>query len=243
MLRGLYDAGSALQAATINQEVTAENLAHATTPGYRRQGVTFQALLAAGLRPDPTSSAPAAGAGASHTASYTLFTPGPVQQTGNPLDLALSGDAFFALESPQGPVYTRNGSFQISARGELVSGSGLRVLGQGGPITLPQNAGEIHVGADGAVVANGAEVGRLQIAQFDDNQALRRVGTTLFDGPTPRQPAPGSVRVEQGFREGSNVQMVQEMVSMIAGMRQYEAAERALKALGDVIGQNTRPQG
>lgn len=237
MLRGLYQAATALQTASANQEVTAENLVHATTPGFRRHGMTFEALMA------PPTAATARSAGSTRTDSFTSFMPGPMQQTGNPLDLALNGDGFFTLEGPNGPVYTRSGAFLLNPQGELQSASGLRVSGQGGPIRIPQNAGRIEVGVDGAVYADGAEIARLQIAQFDDQRALRRVGVTLFAGPAPRQADPGSVRVEQGYREGSNVEMVQEMISMIMGLRQYEAAERSLRSMGEAIGQNTRPQG
>ena len=242
MLRGLYQAGSALQTASLNQELVADNLANATTPGYRGQGLVFEALLGgdfASANPARAARAPAP----LPDGIYTSFAAGPMQQTGSPLDVAINGDAFFTLDGPRGPVYTRNGSFQLNGRGELQSASGLRVSGQGGAISIPSDAGEIRIGADGVVYADGREVGRLQLAQFENNQALRRVGTTLFEGPAARQPEPGSVRLEQGYREGSNVQMVQEMISMMIGMRQYEAAERALKSLGDAIGNNTRPQG
>jgi flagellar basal-body rod protein FlgF len=239
MLRGIYDAGAAVQASALNQELVAENLAHATTPGYRRQGMTFEALLAAGQpSPNPTPQNSPQGNGV-----FTTFDAGPIQQTGNPLDLAISGEAFFTLEGPNGPVYTRNGVFEINAQGELQNRGGLKLRGQGGPITLPPEVGTIHVAVDGTVFANGTEVGRLQLAQFDNPAELRRVGTTLFEGPAPRVPELGSVRVEQGYREGSNVSMVQEMIAMMIGLRQYEAAERAMRALGEAVALNTRPQG
>ncbi len=240
MLRGLYQAGSALQTASLNQEAVAENLANATTPGYRAQGLVFESLLAG----DGAATAPARAARPPlNDGVYTNFEAGPLQLTGNPLDVALNGDAFFTLEGPHGPVYTRNGCFHLNGQGELQSASGMRVTGQGGAITIPPDAAEIRIGQDGVVYADGNEVGRFQLAQFDSDQALRRVGTTLFEGAGAKQPDPGSARVEQGYREGSNVQMVQEMISMMIGMRQYEAAERALRSLGEAIGNNTRPQG
>src|SRR5256885_1326280 len=119
MIRGLYSAGAALETATANQEVTAENLAHATTPGYRRHGLSFDAT-------QQSLGGAESGAGAANGNSFTFFTPGPIQQTSNPLDLAISGDAFFVLEGPRGPVYTRNGSFEVNAQGELQSKSGLK---------------------------------------------------------------------------------------------------------------------
>ena len=102
--------------------------------------------------------------------------------------------------------------------------------GQGGAISVPQGAGTITVGSDGTINAGGAQVGRLQLANFERTDTLRRVGPTLFEGDAPQAP-PASVRVDQGFREGSNVQAVQEMISMMLGMRHYEAAERVFQSL------------
>ena len=90
--------------------------------------------------------------------------------------------------------------------------------------------------------ANGNQVGQLQLARFANPQTLRRVGPTLFEGDAPQTPPPESGRIEQGYKEGSNVQPVQEMVTMLMGMRFYEAAQKAMQSLSDAVGQNTRPQ-
>lgn len=230
MIRGLYDAGSALLRASRHQEVLAENLANSATPGYRRHDVTFERLL------DPRQGA------VTNQNDYTSFNPGPVQQTGNPLDLCLSGDAFFVLDGPRGPVYTRNGAFEIGSQGDLQTRSGLPVRGLGGRISIPPGAAQIVVNQEGVVRADGAEVGRLQLARFDNPRSLQRVGPTLFEGPAPTNAEPDTVRVEQGYQEGSNVEAVQEMITMMIGMRQYEAAERALRAMGESLALNTRPQ-
>jgi flagellar basal-body rod protein FlgF len=237
----MYSAASALDTAVANQELVAENLAHATTPGYRRQGLLFAAYDPLG-QTEPESFAPRPRLSDVRAAGkFTQFEQGPVQQTGNPLDLVINGNAFFVLDGPDGPVYTRNGSFQMNAQGQLQSSSGYRVRGQGGPITFPTNVNSITVGSDGVVYANGIQVSQLQLATFQDPTALQRVGPTLFAGPAPQAPPTGAVRVAQGFREGSNVQVVNEMVSMMLGMRYYEAAERALRSLSDATSQITRP--
>ncbi len=114
--------------------------------------------------------------------------------------------------------------------------------GQGGALAIPANTSSINIAGDGTVTANGTVVGQLQLATFTDPTALRRVGPTLFEGPAPQAPPPGSVRVEQGFRESSNVQPVQEMMSMMMGLRFYEAAQKAMQTMSDAIAQNTRPQ-
>ena|SRR5580765_5533659 len=241
MIRGLYSAASALDAATTNQELVAENLANANTHGYKRQGLVFEAVQQGLI--DNQGGALASLRRINATRSYTNFDQGSVQFTGNPLDLTLSGNSFFVLDGPQGQVYTRNGCFTLNGQGELQTQSGMPVRGTGGRITIPANTSKIDVGQDGTVFANNVEVGKLQIAEFEEPNVLQRAGTTLFQGPGGQQPQPGTFRVEQGYREGSNVQIVNEMVSMMTGMRHYEAAERALRAIGEAVALNTRPQG
>jgi flagellar basal-body rod protein FlgF len=268
MIRGLYSAATALDAAAANQELIADNLANIATPGFRRHGLVFEVLQdtaaatsTATARPAPPSArapvpmnVPAGTLSVADTAAgtraagqYTNFAPGPMQPTGNPFDLAIAGDdgAFFVLDSPGGQVYTRNGVFQLTASGQLQSASGMTLRGAGGRIAVPQGTQNVTFGRDGTLYGDGVIIGQLQIAQFPQpGNVLQRVGTTLFSGPNVRQQSQTSptFRIEQGFRENSNVQTVNEMVSMITGMRHYEAAERALRALGEAVGQNTRPQ-
>jgi len=238
MLQGVYSAATALETASMNQDLLAENLAHASTPGYRRQGLIFEVM------PPGPDMAPALrnSLGARLTESYTHFDQGPIQYTGNSLDVALNGDGFFVLEGSDGPVYTRNGVFEVNAAGELQSKGGMRVQGQGGRIVVPPDAAGITITRDGVVLVNNAEVGRLRVVTFANPQTLRRVGATLFNGQAPQTVAPGAVHFEQGYREGSNVQVVNEMIAMILGMRQYEAADRAMRTLSESMGLNTKPQ-
>jgi flagellar basal body rod protein FlgG len=243
MLRGIYSVASAMETAARNHEIIAENLVNATTPGYRRQGLLYESASAS------TSPAPSAlntgrsrsnGPGSN---SYLYTDPGPLQQTNNPYDVALAGNAFFVLQGPNGPLYTRNGSFQLGPGGQLQArGSGYPVSGSGGQgITIPPDATNVTIGSDGTVFSSGAEIGRLQLASFARPDTLQRVGPTLFQGENPQTPPADSIRVEQGYREGSNVQPVQEMVSMMLGMRFYEAAGKALQAITDAVAQNTKP--
>ena len=247
MLRGLYRVAGAMETVSRNHEVVSENLVNATTPGYRRQGMIFEVSAAPptfGLEPDaaaPRHARAVPRARCQH--SFVYLETGSLQKTDNPLDAALSGNAFFTLQGPNGPLYTRNGSFQLGGNGELQTrGGGYRVLGQGGQLTIPADSSSINVAGDGTVSANGAVVGKLQLASFADPTSLQRVGPTLFEGPAPETPLPGTIRVEQGFRESSNVQPVLEMVSMMMGMRTYEAAQKVLQTMTDAIAQNTRPQ-
>jgi flagellar basal body rod protein FlgG len=239
MLRGMYSAACAMEAAARNQDIVAENLAHVVTPGYRRQGSLFEI----DAQPNDLASATQSAPNARNPRGYTNFEGGPLQQSSNPLDLALAGNGFFVVEGPDGPLYTRNGGFERSADGNLQTRSGgYRLLGAGGPIQVPADAAQINIAADGGVYANGNQIGRVQVATFANPEAMRRVGSTLFTADDPQTPPPGTVRVFQGYREGSNVQPVQEMVTMMLGMRYYQAAEKALSALSDAVAQDTRSQ-
>jgi flagellar basal-body rod protein FlgF len=240
MIQGFYSAATALDAAIQNQDVVAQNLAHTTVPGYRRQGLAFETLN----RALSQTSAPAPNLlGTRPSSSYTAFEPGPMQFTGNPLDLAINGESFFVVQGPNGPLYTRNGVFQLSLTGELQTKGGLPVVGTNGPITIPPKTAQLTVAPDGTVLADKVPKGRLQLAHFANPNVLVPAGTTLFAAPAEANPDTDTSKVEQGYREGSNVQAVQEMVSMIAGMRHYEAAQRALRSLSDAIQSRTGTQG
>jgi flagellar basal body rod protein FlgG len=228
-----------MSGAALAQDVIAENLANVNVPGYRRRAVTFQSFEG--------SLDEAAGdgnlLGSRVTGIYDDANPGPTQATGNPLDLVASGNTYFVLDGPEGPVYTRNGVFRLNAEGQLESASGLKVKGEGGVITIPPETSKITISRDGTVTADGTEVGQLRLVQIRNLAGMQRVGTTLFSGPAnlAETAEPGTALVEQGYREGSNVQVVQEMVSMILGMRHYEAAQRAMRGLADSVGLSTRP--
>jgi flagellar basal body rod protein FlgG len=243
MIRGIYSAASGLDAYSLNQDVVAENLANASTPGFRQQGVVYQSfdLALNGQLTGPEDNGGLLGVVPSQ--AFTNFQPGPLQYTGNPLDLAASGNVFFVLDGQTGPELSRNGTFVLNGNGEVVNTSGLRVRSEGGgPLTIPAQTREIGVSADGFVFADGQQVGRLQLEVVANPAVLQRVGPSLFSGIQPgNAPPAGTAVVTRGYRELSNVNPVQEMVSMIAGSRYYEAAQRALRSLSDAIELNTRP--
>lgn len=250
MIRGFYSAASGLTAFSLLQDVTAENLAHQPVPGYKQAGVAFQEFetvlqAAQGAENNSQLAGKANGEllGNLPAQAFFNFDPGPLQFTGNPLDLAVTGTTFFVLDSPAGPVFTRNGSFRLNAAGELENGGGLRVRGEGGAITIPTGTSKITVTGDGFVQADGQQVGRLQLERIDSPAGLTRAGPSLFTGRQPQnQPDPGTFSVEQGFLEGSNVNVVTEMVQMIANLRFYDAAQRALRTLSEALALNTRPE-
>lgn len=241
MLRGYYSAASGMSGALQNQDILAQNLAHAPVPGYRRQSAVFEAFIKPQTGPD--SKAPDLNLhGSRATRIASGFKPGPYQHTGNPLECAIQGDGFFVLSGPNGPLYTRNGQFQLNADGQLVSSGGYPVLGANGALTIPQNAANIVIGLDGTVTADNTTVGQLKLASFTDPSQLERAGTTLFQAPANVAPQAFTGSLRQGYREGSNVQIIQEMVQMISGMRQYEAAAKSMHALSDAMQQRIQGQ-
>jgi flagellar basal-body rod protein FlgF len=240
----IYMAAAAALAYEKRLEVIANHLAHVNTAGFKRDDVAFQAYLstaegaAAAVRPPY----PDGQAGASFWVSYasrTDFSPGPLQRTGNVLDLALNGKGFFSAESPDGTVYTRRGNFALSREGVLVTQEGWPVQGTGGEIRLEaQNAGpgglDVSVGEDGTVRANGRDVGRLRIEGFADSGRLTKIGHGYFQPAEGAEAAaPEDVRVAQGFLEMSNVEAVRAMTEMIEILRGYESYQRVIRSIDE----------
>lgn len=238
MIRGLYSSAGALQIAERNQEVIANNLANANMPGFRRQLVAFDSFgQAKGASPTngPTIGAPA-------DRPITIFEPGSMQYTERPLDVALKGDGFFVVEGPNGPLYTRNGAFELDSEGIVRTSGGLAVSGTSGRITIPTGTLQIIIREDGTVSADGNDIAQLKLASFGDPSKLNQAGTTLYEAPSGIRPTESEATVQQGYRESSNVQVVDEMVRMIAGLRMYEASQRALQAISDATQQRTSLQ-
>lgn len=238
MIRGMYSSATALDASIQRQEVIAENLAHLSTPGYRGRGIRFtpfeEVLSQHAADPPDRLGVEAAG-------FYTDFRAGAFRQTGNPHHLAIEGDSFFALQGPNGTLYTRNGSFHRGADGQLLSDGNYPVLGTNGPITLPADAGRISIARDGSVSADGIPVGNLQLTKFADKSRLVRVGPTLFEAPADAGEQPGEGSVIQGVLESSNITPASAMIELIQASRYFEAAQRALRSMSDTLQQNTRP--
>lgn len=228
MLRGLYAAATGMEAAAQAHEVTSRNLAHASVPGFRKALLSMESL------PDPNSQDGQDNLnGTKVNAPATDFTPGPLNQTGAPLDLALDGDGFFVINGPDGPLYTRSGTFQLDGSGQMVTPDGLPVKASGGTLTIPANtpAAQITVGPDGTVRVGKEEIGKLDIMAFADPQTLRSVGATLFQAPPDVVPQAANARVVQGAREMSNVSAVSELVNLIAAQRHYEMAQKAVSSM------------
>jgi flagellar basal-body rod protein FlgF len=226
MDRLIYLAMSGAKATMQRQDVLANNLANASTTGFRAELQAFRAV-------------PVRGDGAS-TRVYALEStvgydaqPGAVQATGRNLDVAMSGSAWLAVQSLDGTeAYTRAGALQLNSEGMLVTPSGLPVLGAGGPITLPVNAG-VEIAADGSLTSKvGGEraqlAGRLKLVTPE--APLERGSDGLFRAADGELGADPGARLQSGALEGSNVSPVQTMVAMIAAARQFEQQMKMLQS-------------
>ena len=226
MDRLIYLAMSGAKATLQRQDSLANNLANASTTGFRAELQAFRAV-------------PVLGDGAS-TRVYALessigYDPrsGPVQSTGNPLDVAVQGNSWLAVQSLDGTeAYTRAGSLHVNAEGQLVTVAGLPVLGDGGPITLPANA-SVEVAADGSISttvpgAKPQQAGRLKLVTPE--VPLQRGSDGLFRSADGADlPVDRGARVQGGALEGSNVSAVETMVAMIAAARQFDQQMKSLQ--------------
>jgi len=225
MDRLIYTAMSGAKATLARQDVLANNLANVSTNGFRAEMQAFRAV-------------PVNGDGASTRVMAAETTigidtrPGPVQSTGRSLDVAATGNAWFAVQALDGTeAYTRAGAFQLTPEGQLVTPSGLPVLGDGGPLTLPRNA-QIDVAVDGSITAtvgNGRpqQAGKLKLVTPEAK--LDRGADGLFRSAGGDLGADPAARVQGGALEGSNVNPIETMVAMIAAARQFEQQMKALK--------------
>ncbi len=230
MLKGIYKAASAMVPRLKQQEVTANNIANASTPGYKKDSVFFKELDTATrdimLRESGWQTPMI-------DQVYTDYGQGSFDRTNDMLHVAIEGDGFFVLEPPEGEgeglIYTRNGSFSVNEKGFLVNTEGLRVMGDGGPIDI--GTGEVNITESGEISIEAGVVGRLRIVDFEDKSALVKVGHSGFTVDETVEPIPvENISIRQGFLERANINIIKEMVGMIMALRQFEAGSRAIQS-------------
>ncbi|MCY2931655.1 MAG: flagellar hook-basal body protein [Planctomycetota bacterium] len=224
---------TSMDALTQTYRTIANNLANSATPGFKRTQSVFLRELTGRLGQPVADDVVS---GAVREQGSLDMSPGTMTLTGRPLDLAIGGSGFFVVETPQGPMYTRNGTFSLNAQRQLIDGAGRIVAGTDGPIVLPPQASEatIQVSADGAVTSAGQTIGKLQIVTFDDALSLHPVGAGCFGTVDGARPFPAeNPKIAQGFREASNVSPVEELVGLISVTRLYEANIRTLKTMDE----------
>jgi flagellar basal-body rod protein FlgF len=223
-------------------DVVANNLANLNTTGFKGDGNIFHEHLMAGAKHEHFANPDRRMSYVVDRASWINFSQGSVQPTGNPLDLAIDGDAFLVVQTPRGERYTRNGALQINAQGQLVTGDGLAVLGDNGPITFQPGDRGIAISREGTITVregqnvNESQRGKLRLVAFAQPGRLRKDGSNLFaapDGLAP-QAAPTTAGVQQGMIEKSNVRSIAEMTRMIEITRTYSQVATLIQQQGDL---------
>ena len=223
----------------------ANNLANVNTNGYKKDALAFKDTMSyyahdeireplMTVRSKPLFPEPKNMARPRIAVSKIDFSQGSMHLTGNPLDVAIAGDGFFRVETPTGEFLTRNGHFVKSADGTVMTPQGWPLQGTGGPIVIPPGARNINIGARGEVEVDGALVNVISLTTVDDLQKLEKMGHNLF---RPREgvdveeqdPLENGTRMEQGFLETANVEVVTEMVNMIETNRQFEAYQKVIQ--------------
>lgn len=211
-------------------DVLANNMANTATPGFQGDQIAFRTLLSSRAGTPQIEGAGRTVAFAAENGSMRDTRPGPMERTGNPLDVALSGPGYFAVQTEDGVRFTRHGSFRPDEQGRLTLGNGLLVLGEGGaPISLPAGESNIEIDRRGAIAGTKGPIGRLRIVKFEDEQAMRKTGDNLLETDAEPQPIDQRTQVAQGMIEGSNVQGIVEVTRMIEIMRRYQAVGRVLE--------------
>lgn len=242
MQESMYSAMFGAMTQEHRMNIISNNLANVNTTGYKRDRMAFKDVFIRyahddireplmHLKSKPLFPEPDHYAKPRIAVSKVEFAQGSLKQTGNDLDVALSGQGFFKVQNQDGTqFYTRNGAFHVNAAGGLVNGNGDAVLGEGGPIVLPPNAKVVINGA-GQIFADGELVDNLTVVDLSNTDALQKVGHNYFElqaeGAADEVPAADAV-VEQGYLEAPNVEVVTEMVNMIETHRAFEAYQKVI---------------
>ena len=254
MINSLWISKTGMEAQQMQLDVISHNLANVSTTGYKRENAVFEDLMYQNLRQVGSNTSDQSqlptglhlGLGVRVVATSRTFSQGTIQQTSNNLDVAIQGNGFFQITLPDGTInYTRDGAFQIDATGRLVTAAGLPVANG---ITVPAGAKSISIAADGTVTANVAgntapqPIGTIALATFINPAGLEPQGQNLFAESVASGQASTGVpgtnglgKVTQGFLEASNVNVVQELITMIQTQRAYEMNSKAIQTSDQML--------
>jgi flagellar basal-body rod protein FlgF len=235
----LYQAASALSANARWQEVIAQNMAASSVPGYKAQHVSFEAVEA-GLMPSGVQSTERSGWSLPQGTTSTSFAQGDMRYTGQPTDVGIQGTGFFEVQLPNGALaYTRDGEFQVSANGNLVTKQGYQVMSDSGPVTVDRNSNDpITVASDGTI-SQGANVhGSLKIVDFTKPELLTPASGGVFMATNPNLEISTTTKpnVRQYYLEQANTSAVTEMANLMTVMRASEANQRVIQMQDEQMG-------
>jgi flagellar basal-body rod protein FlgF len=229
MNSGMYAAVSGSLAAMRRMDMISNNLANVNTPGFKKDKMSFEGLLAGSANPPAVPQGSTADPILQKENMYIDYASGSTNQSGNTLDLALNGDGFFAVTTPDGTAYTRQGNFRTSSDGTLATVDGYPVQGVGGAaIGIPGS--QVDIDSKGAVTVDGVVAGTISVVDFAKPYTLTKAGNALFVPSDPQAtPLASTAQVQQGYLEGSNVESVTEMVQLIETNRYFEACSKVIQ--------------
>lgn len=225
----------------------ANNLANINTTGYKRDALAFRDTFimfahdqimepVANVRSEKLFPEPKHMARPRLAEARTDFSQGALKTTGGPLDVAISGEGFFTVRTPEGDYYSRNGHFRLTPEGTLITEQGFQVLGDGGELNIPAGTSSVVIAEDGRIFADNALVGQIGLVMVDDPAKLEKFGGNMYrarEGAQVEEVEAGGFMV-QGFLEAPNVDVVYEMVNMIEAQRQFEAYQKVMQSADSV---------
>lgn len=217
MYRGIYIALSGAVLKEAQMESLTRNLSNINTTGYKREGLSFTDFIVSEERGRIMTS---------KAATRIDFSEGQLIRTGNPMDIAVNGNGFIALA---GNRYTRRGDLKRDKDGFLTTGSGIRVIGDNGPIRMPE--GKVEIDRSGNISVNGLATGKIRIVDLSQKDRIVRIGDSVFY--TEEAGKDTKTEVLQGYLEGSNVNVIEEMVKIITTLREFEAYQKMIHAFDE----------
>ncbi|MCK8824574.1 flagellar basal-body rod protein FlgF [Fuchsiella alkaliacetigena] len=237
MLRGMYTAASGMNEAKKRNDVVTNNLANVNTTAYKKDQAVSESFKEMLLKRLPDNKELGSlGTGVKLDGTYTDYSSGGLEKTQNTLDWAIDGEGFFAVQTPEGIRYTRNGNFSLNEQGQIVTQDGNLVMGQAGP--LEAFGEEISLDNDNNLIVDGAVVDQVQVVTFDDLDGLVQEGSNLYEAtPEVGNEFMATGTIQQGYLEASNVNVVESMTEMIEATRQYEANQRVISTYDDTLEQ------
>jgi len=224
---GFYAACAALMARSQALDIVANNLANTSTPGYRAEHNIFRSFLATASGHLASNLNVAINDFGILSGNQLDFAQGNLDRTGNDLDFAVQGPGFFTIQTTKGQFYTRNGNFQVSPQGQLMTSEGDPVIGENGIIRIV--GGPVNVSPDGTISVNGAVAGKMKLVEFPAGTQLESVGKTYYSAPRNSAVASTNSTVAQGMLESSNVNPITSTVELISVQRYAEMMQRALR--------------
>jgi len=241
MMKGLYTAASGMMAQQLNMDTISNNLANINTTGFKKGRVNFQDLMYANLNDAGANNPMGAqvGMGVRDAGTEKTFTQGSLSQTSDPFDLAIQGNGFFEVTQQDGTkAFTRDGSFSVNPQGQMVTNSGDLV-----GVTIPPGSTDVKIAPDGTVTAvlagqkEPVPIGNIQIVDFVNPQGLKALGANKYEATNasgaPQKGKPGENNlgsIAQGYLEKSNINVVEEMISIIQAQRAYEINQKGIEA-------------